>query len=156
MESRVRVTDNSGVKWIKCIAIQQSVRKSLNNAYGYTFSIINSNNSIAKQNLNNLNSKSKKGPKVVQDPSKITNLQKGNVITGILVRTKTKQIRFNGLSTQFFENAAVLLKKNTKDQYELIGSRILGPIQQSILNDNKLFSTVQHIGSLSLKSSQLC
>ncbi len=148
MESRVRVTDNSGVKWIKCIAIQQSVRKSLTNAYGYTFSVLSKINSDSKTlggRLKNLNTKS----------DAVATVQKGGVVTGILVRTKKKQTRSNGLSTQFFENAAILLKKNAKGQYELIGSRILGPVQQSVLNDKKLFSTVQQIGSLSLKSSQL-
>ena len=100
-ESILKVADNSGAKTVKCIKVLGGFKKR----YANLGDII----VISVQQLRN---KSKKTSKVL----------KGGVFRALVVRTKSKYRRKDGLSFLMEENAVVLINK----QGNPIGTRILG------------------------------
>jgi len=55
-------------------------------------------------------------------------VKKGEIYSAVIVRTKKEIRREDGSTIKFDDNAAVLLDK----QYELIGTRIFGPVTREL------------------------
>lgn len=102
-ETILKVADNSGAKTVKCIKVLGGFKK----IYAKLGDII----VVSVQQLRN---KSKSTSKVL----------KGGVFRALVVRTKKRYKRRDGLLFLFEENAAVLINK----QGNPIGTRILGPV----------------------------
>ena len=66
------------------------------------------------------------------------NVKKGDVVKGVVVRTRKKTRRNDGSYISFDENAAVILKGETQDPR---GTRIFGPVGRE-LRDQKFMKIV--------------
>lgn len=66
------------------------------------------------------------------------NVKKGDVVKGVVVRTRKKTRRNDGSYISFDENAAVILKGDTQDPR---GTRIFGPVGRE-LRDQKFMKIV--------------
>ncbi|GGE69682.1 50S ribosomal protein L14 [Nesterenkonia cremea] len=66
------------------------------------------------------------------------NVKKGDVVKGVIVRTRKKTRRNDGSYISFDENAAVILKGDTQDPR---GTRIFGPVGRE-LRDQKFMKIV--------------
>ena len=115
-ETILKVADNSGAKTVKCIKVLGGFKKR----YANVGDII----VISVQQLRN---KSKKTSKVL----------KGGVFRALVLRTRKKHTRKDGLSFVLQENAVALINK----QGNPIGTRILGPIPK-ILKKKKFMKFV--------------
>ncbi len=60
------------------------------------------------------------------------NYKKGDKIKVAIVRTRKEMRRSDGSYIRFDENAGVLVKKDAKGNFEIIGTRIFGPIPREI------------------------
>jgi large subunit ribosomal protein L14 len=60
------------------------------------------------------------------------NYKKGDKIKVAIVRTRKEMRRADGSYIRFDENAGVLVKKDAKGNYEIIGTRIFGPIPREV------------------------
>lgn len=102
-ETKLRVSDNSGAKEVKCIRSIKSSRRS----------------------------GAKPGSIIIVSVRKIKNnknLKKGQVSRGILIRAKKNIQRSNGFSIKFNDNHLVIVdRKNIP-----LSSRILGPIYREL------------------------
>ena len=100
MQSKVRITDNSGAKWVKCVKIfKSSAHKGLKPLGLCLVSV-----QRIKTNKNNI----------------IT----GKMYKAVLIRSAQKWNRKTGSSVVFKDNALILLTERKTP----IASRIIGPI----------------------------
>ena len=103
----LKVADNSGAKTVKCIKILNGFKRK--------FAIIGDVIVVAVQRLRN---KSKTTSKV----------QKGEVYKALIIRTKKKIRKKNGLTTSFTGNYVSLISS----QNSPIATRIIGPISKQL------------------------
>lgn len=61
-----------------------------------------------------------------------SNLKKGDKVYAVIVRTRKEVKRKDGSYIRFDENAGILVKKDAKGRYEMVGSRVFGPIPREI------------------------
>lgn len=101
--SRLKVADNTGAKEILCIKVLGGSKRK----YGYVGDVI-------------VGSVKKLIPS--------SNLKKGEVVKGVIVRTKFPIKRKDGTVVKFDENSVVLIDK----QGEPRGSRVFGPVAREL------------------------
>lgn len=101
--TKLKVSDNSGAKTVKCIKVLGGFKKK----YAQLGDII----VVSIQELRN---KSRKTSKV----------KKREVYKALIIRTKTRDLRANGSILQFRENSVALINK----QGNPLGTRIVGPV----------------------------
>lgn len=102
-ESRMMVADNSGAKEVLCIRVLGGTKKRYASI----------------------------GDKVVvtvKSAIPSSNIKKGTVTKGVVVRTKKEIRRTDGSYIRFGENAVVLLNTNN----EMVGTRIFGPVAREL------------------------
>jgi len=104
-ESYLNVADNSGAKAVQCIHIVGSTGKR----YAYLSDIV-----IC----------------AVKKAVPGGTVKKGEVVTGVIVRTKKEFRRSDGSYISFGDNAVVIIK-NVEDQ-EMVGTRVFGPIAREL------------------------
>jgi large subunit ribosomal protein L14 len=107
METVLTVADNSGAKLAKCIKVLGGSRRMYT---GVADVIVVSIISTVP------------GGKV----------KKGEVATGVIVRTKKETQRADGSTVRFDDNAIVLLNKDRTP----MGTRIFGPVARELRNGN--------------------
>ena len=103
-ESRLKVADNSGAREILCIRVLGGTRRR----YARVGDLI-----VAS----------------VKDAQPNANVQKGEIVKAVIVRTKNKMQRLDGSSIAFDENAAVIL---SDDDGNPKGTRIFGPVAREL------------------------
>ena len=101
--SVLKVSDNSGAKTVRCIKVLGGFKKQ----YAKTGDII----VVSIQQLRN---KLKKNSKV----------KKREIYRALIIRTKSRILKKNGIETYFNENSVALLNK----QGNPMGTRIIGPL----------------------------
>ena len=101
--TKLKVSDNSGAKTVKCIKVLGGFKKK----YAQLGDII----VVSIQELRN---KSRKTSKV----------KKREVYKALIIRTKTRDLRADGSILQFRENSVALINK----QGNPLGTRIVGPV----------------------------
>lgn len=71
-------------------------------------------------------------------------VRKGQVVYGLVVRTRAKTNRNDGSSIKFSDNALVIINKETK---EPIATRVFGPVARELreLGHNKVVSLAQEV-----------
>jgi large subunit ribosomal protein L14 len=71
-------------------------------------------------------------------------VKKGQVVYGVIVRTKAKTQRKDGSSIKFSDNAIVLINKQSK---EPLATRVFGPIARELreLGFNKIVSLAEEV-----------
>lgn len=106
--SKIKVIDNSGARFVKCIKIYGKLALSK----GVTGDII----LVSVRNIN---------------PRK--KIKKGEIYKGILVRTCVALYRYGGISMRFTHNGVVLFNKRDG----LLGTRILEPVAFELRNLNQ-------------------
>ncbi|MDP3970412.1 MAG: 50S ribosomal protein L14 [bacterium] len=104
VESKMRVTDNSGAKVVQCIKVLGGNSKR----YARVGDII----TVA-----------------VKEAQPHTQMKKGQVAHAVIVRTKKEIRRKDGSYIRFDDNACVIVDKNSKEPK---GTRIFGPIPREI------------------------
>ena len=104
----LKVFDNSGAKWVKCIKVPVGFKKK----YATIGDII----IVSIQQLRN---KSKKTSKV----------KKKEIYEALIIKTKMKFLKKNGYKKNFKENGVALLNK----QGNPIGTRIIGAISKELI-----------------------
>jgi large subunit ribosomal protein L14 len=109
-ESVLKVTDNSGARYAKCL----KVFGQKNIASICSIILISVKKYNPKQNIKQ---KKKK-------------IQKGDIFKALVVRTKKGIVRSDGSKIQFSDNAIVLFNNNMV----LLGNRILGPVCRELRN----------------------
>lgn len=109
--SILKVSDNSGAKTVRCIKVLGGFKKK--------YAKIGDTIIVSIQQLRN---KLKKNSKV----------KKKEVYRAILVRTKTKIKKKNGIEIYFNENSVVLISK----QGNPVGTRITGPLPKILRKKN--------------------
>ena len=107
-ESRLKVADNSGAREILCIRVLGGTRRR----YARVGDLI-----VAS----------------VKDAQPNANVQKGEIVKAVIVRTKNKMQRIDGSSIAFDENAAVIL---SDDDGNPKGTRIFGPVARELREKN--------------------
>ena len=107
METLLNVADNSGAKTAKCIKVLGGSKRMSSNVGDIIV--------LAVQSII-------PGAKV----------KKGEVVRGVIVRTKKEIHRENGSLVRFDDNAAVLLDAKR----EPIGTRIFGPVSREVRYSN--------------------
>jgi large subunit ribosomal protein L14 len=106
-ESILKVSDNSGAKTVKCIKVLGGFKKRYANL-----------GDIIVVSVQQLRNKSKKTSKVL----------KGGVFRALVIRTKNKYKKKDGLCYLLQENSVALINK----QGGPIGTRILGPVPKAL------------------------
>lgn len=104
-ESRLKVADNSGARELLCIKVLGGSKRR----YASVGDVI-----VA----------------TVKEAIPDGMVKKGEVVKGVIVRTKREVRRDDGSYISFDENAAVLIDKNN----EPTGTRIFGPIARELRN----------------------
>jgi large subunit ribosomal protein L14 len=99
--------DNSGSKLGRCIKLVQGYQNHWHSC-----------NELILIAIRKLRKRRKLKPKV----------QKGDVVSGIIIRTKAKFSRKNSNSINFAENAVALVNK----QFRPLGTRVLGPVLREL------------------------
>jgi large subunit ribosomal protein L14 len=99
--TKVKVIDNSGSKVALCFKIIYGFKKR----YGFVGDLI-------KVSIKKLRNKRRS----------LSRTKKGEIHTGLIIRTKKEIKYFSGDNLMFFENSIVLLNKKNK----LIGTKIFG------------------------------
>jgi large subunit ribosomal protein L14 len=112
----LKVADNSGAKKVKCIKLLGGFKRKTSFL-----------GDVIIVSVKELRNKSKLTSKV----------SKGDVLKAIIVRTKTKDFKQDGVSLSFSENSVILIN----NQEKLIGTRILGPMPK-ILRRHKILKLV--------------
>jgi large subunit ribosomal protein L14 len=105
-ETWLQVADNSGAKQIECIRVLKEGSSS-GTVTGRVGDIIVASVKTAE-------------PKA--------SVKKGSVVKAVIVRTKKRTRRKNGIVMNFDDNAAVLIN----DKEEPIGTRIFGPVDRAL------------------------
>ncbi|HEX9681594.1 MAG TPA: 50S ribosomal protein L14 [Acidimicrobiales bacterium] len=111
-ESRLRVADNSGAREILCIKVLGGSKRR----YASIGDVI-----VA----------------TVKDAIPGAGVKKGEVVRGVIVRTRKERRRPDGSYIRFDENAAVLIN----DKNEPRGTRVFGPVGRE-LRDKKFMRIV--------------
>lgn len=106
-QTLLKVFDNSGAKWVKCIKVLGGFKKK-------TATI----GDIIIVSIQQLRNKSRKTSKV----------KKKEIYQALIIKTKVKLLKKNGYNKNFKENGVVLLNK----QGNPIGTRILGAISKEL------------------------
>ena len=114
-QTKLKVTDNSGGKIVKCFKVKGGFQKKTAQL-----------GEIIVVSVQKLRSKYKKVHKV----------KKGEVYQALIVRTKKGFSKKDGSRTFLFENSVILLNK----QNNPIGTRILGPLPKIL--DKKRFQKI--------------
>lgn len=104
----LRVSDNSGAKYLKCIKILKKGSFTKRGSIG----------DIIVGSVQNLRLKNRHLSKV----------KKGDVVYGLIIRTKSLILRKIGLNLKFFTNDVVLLNKSLKP----IASRVFGVLPKEL------------------------
>lgn len=104
VESRLKVTDNSGAKEVQCIRVLGGNRKR----YARVGDVI---------------------VVAVKEAQPHTQIKKGQVQRAVVVRTKKAIRRKDGSYVRFDDNSCVLI---TKESQEPMGTRVFGPIPREI------------------------
>ena len=80
----------------------------------------------------------------VKDAQPNANVQKGEIVKAVIVRTKNKMQRLDGSSIAFDENAAVIL---SDDDGNPKGTRIFGPVARELREKNfmRIVSLAQEV-----------
>lgn len=102
-ESRLLVADNTGAREVLCFKVLGGTRRR----YAYVGDVVVC---------------------TVKDALPKGKVKKGEVVRGVIVRTKKEINRPDGTSVRFDENAIVLVSK----QNEPIGTRIFGPVAREL------------------------
>ena len=119
-QTKLRVSDNSGAKLVKCIKPLGGFKKKFNK--------LNDTIIISIQQLRNK----------LKIYSKV---RKGEIYTAVIIKTKKKTQRKDGSALKYDENSVILLNKQRK----LLGTRITGPIAREL--QNKKFSKLKNIAT---------
>lgn len=119
-ETKLRILDNSGGKWARCIKIFNSSKKRGLKPLGIMLI------SIQKIKLNK------------------NNVYKKKMYKAVLIRRIKNFNRQNGISLSFKENAIILLNEKNNP----IGSRIIGPVYQEFRS--KFFSKIVILSNISI------
>jgi large subunit ribosomal protein L14 len=106
----LRVADNTGVKYVKCLRIVNSSLSTIHKQVGRPGDILLVSVKITKF---------------------LQKIKKGQLFKALVVRTKSPVIRNYGF-LNFYENAVILLTK----KMEPLGNRIFGPIAREALEQN--------------------
>ena len=106
-QTKLKVTDNSGAKTVKCIKVLGGFKKK----FSYVGDVI-------IVSIKKLRNKSKLTAKV----------KKGQVFKALIVRTKKKTIKKDGSAVFFKHNAVSLITK----QGQPLGSRLIGPVSKEL------------------------
>lgn len=107
-ESRLKVADNTGAKELLCIR----VLGSSNRRYASIGDLI-----VA----------------TVKEASPNMPVKKSDVVTAVVVRTKSTLKRSDGTSIRFSDNAAVIINKKDGNP---IGTRVFGPVARELREKN--------------------
>jgi large subunit ribosomal protein L14 len=110
VQSLLKISDNSGAKLARCIRI---LKKGKNSRYGFIGDLV-------VLSIQKIRSKNKLTSKV----------KKGDVIFGVIVKTKFSQTRKSGLSFSSLFNSAVLF--NFTKQFKPVATRVLGLVPREI------------------------
>ncbi len=103
MQTKLRVADNSGAKQVRCI----NVLGSSNRRQGGIGDIV-------------VGSVRKRLP--------TSEIEKGQIVRGVVVRTCSRHRRKDGSYVRFDDNAIVLIN----DQMEPLGTRVFGPVAREL------------------------
>lgn len=120
-ETFIKVSENSGVTTVKCIGIFNKKHAKLGDKV-----------TVSIQKLNNAINNEKKTP-----------FLKGQVLHGILVNLKRRQIRLNGFSFSFNENACVLIDQKGAPMFTRVSTVI--PYEIRKMGYLKIFSLAKLI-----------
>jgi large subunit ribosomal protein L14 len=112
-QSKLKVSDNSGVKKVQCI-------KTYNKKF--------------KGRLGDIILVSIKALKIKTKLKEKLNIKKGNIFKALIVRTAYKEKNIPETFIKFSENSVILL--NSSEQP--IATRILGPITRSLRKNKKI------------------
>ncbi len=115
--SMLSVADNSGAQKVMCIRVHGGYRRR----YARLGDIITC---------------------VVKMAMPHTQMKKGDIVYGLIVRTKKETRRPDGTYIRFDDNAVVIIDKKTKDP---LATRIFGPIAREI--KDKGFSKIASLAS---------
>ena len=115
-ETFLRVVDNSGVKYVKCLQVKRSSKLGCGK--------------IGDILVVSVKSVQKKNPP-------FNKIKKGDIFYAILIRTKMKLFKTDSQWVTFFDNSVILLNKNFKP----VANRVIGPILKS-LRQMKLFKLI--------------
>jgi len=118
-KSVLKVTDNSGVKFVKCIKV------------------VRTKSSYGKKQISGVGDIILTSVKILHPKMKI---KKGQLFKALIVRTK-HQIKRSVLNLRFEENTVILLKKNL----DLVGNRIFGPIAHEAFECNFVKFATLHL-----------
>jgi large subunit ribosomal protein L14 len=103
-ESFLRVVDNSGVKYVKCLQVKNSSFANIGD--------------ILVVSVKSLQKKLKFSMKI----------KKGDIFYAVLVRTQNKLTKIDSQWLHFFDNAVILINKNFKP----LANRVFGPVLKSL------------------------
>lgn len=107
MQTKLSVADNSGAKYVRCIKVLGGSKHMITEI----------------------------GDVVVLSVLSVipgSKVKKGQVVKGVIVRTKNKIVRRDGGYIKFDENAVVLVDKDGNP----IASRVFGPIAREVRRNN--------------------
>lgn len=102
-KSKLKVSDNSGAKTVRCIKVLGGFKKKIAKI-----------GDLIVVSVQNLRNKMKYNSKV----------KKKEVYRALIIRTKNSFTKKNGFISSFFENSVVLINK----QGNPLGTRIIGPV----------------------------
>lgn len=102
-QTSLRVSDNSGAKTVKCIKVLGGFKRKIARL-----------GDVIVVTVSELRNKSKKTSKV----------KKGDVLKALIIKTKTKEVSFDGSAINFDCNSVCLLTKQEKP----LGSRVVGSV----------------------------
>lgn len=112
VQTRLKVADNSGAREIMCIHIPGNSRRK----YAHVGDVITASVKVAMPNAA---------------------IKKGKVLKAVIVRTRSVNVRPDGSSIRFDDNAAVILD----GQGNPVGTRVFGPVGRE-LRDRKYVKIV--------------
>jgi len=115
-ETILHVVDNSGVKFVKCLQIKKTSKLGRGSIGDIVIVSV----------------------KTVQKKLKLSNkIKKGDILYGVIVRTKNRFLKMDSEWGMYFQNSIVLINKSGKP----IGSRIVGSMPK-ILRQKKCFKII--------------
>lgn len=121
IQTLLKVADNSGGKLVRCLKI---LKKGAKTRYGSVGDVI-------VLSVQQIRSKNKITSKV----------KKGDVLHGIIIKTRTNIRRSSGISICFSSNSVVLLNKQMKP----LATRVLGVVPKELRNNK--FSKIISLSS---------
>ena len=108
-ESRIKVADNSGAKEILCIRVLGGTKKRYATVGDKIIGTVK--HSIPSGNIN-----------------------KGQVVKAVIVRTKKEVRRLDGSYIRFGDNACVIIDENE----QMKGTRVFGPVARELRDKNRM------------------